>query len=92
MQKHVKTYLDYFKIGEQENVCCEACLKEGRAEEGGFDIHHIDGRGKDKDIIENLMCLCRRCHNKAHNGDLNKSDCQLIHNYFMGGKRIKFIG
>lgn len=40
---------------------CEVC--KGKA----VDIHHIDCRGmggsKEKDTIENLMALCRNCHN-----------------------------
>jgi hypothetical protein len=32
------------------------------------DIHHIEARGMGgtttKDVIENLMCLCRECHLK----------------------------
>ena len=91
MQPHVKIYLNHFNIGEQENVTCEACLREGRADLGGFDIHHINGRGKGKDMIDNLMCLCRRCHTNVHKGELNKGDCALIHNYFLSGKRIKFV-
>ena len=34
-----------------------------------MDIHHIEPRGaggsKAKDYIENLMSLCRSCHNRA---------------------------
>ena len=32
------------------------------------DIHHIDARGmggSHKDYIENLVALCRKCHDKA---------------------------
>lgn len=41
-------------------IPCEVC--GGRA----VDIHHIEARGmggsKEKDVIENLMALCRACH------------------------------
>jgi 5-methylcytosine-specific restriction endonuclease McrA len=41
-------------------VPCEVCGGVGT------DIHHIEARGmggsKDKDTIENLMGLCRKCH------------------------------
>lgn len=66
MQKHTKVYFEYFDIGEQDFVPCEIC--GARA----VDIHHIDGRGKNKDIIENLIALCRSCHEKAHKSILSK--------------------
>lgn len=83
MQKHIKTYLEYFDLGEQDVITCEACCKQGRVDGQGFDIHHIQGRGKGKDVIRNLMCLCRRCHDEAHNGKCSKDQLQLIHNYFV---------
>ncbi len=45
-------------------IQCEKCGDKA------VDIHHIDSRGMggdpngDKDVIENLMALCRKCHNK----------------------------
>ena len=91
MQKHVKVYLNHFKLGEQDIISCEACPRSGRVDGSGFDIHHIDGRGKDKDVIENLMCLCRLCHKKAHATKLNKAELQLIHNYKLAGKPQTFF-
>lgn len=32
---------------------------------GSIDVHHIDGQADDP-RIENLMPMCRRCHNKVH--------------------------
>ncbi len=36
----------------------------------GADVHHISNKGsggsKCKDYIENLICLCRKCHDKCH--------------------------
>ena len=61
MQKHTKIYFDYFRYDTSDYISCEACDKY-RA----VDIHHIDARGmggsKTKDTIENLMALCRECH------------------------------
>lgn len=89
MQKHVKVYLDYFGIGEQDIWICEACMRQNYIN-NGFDIHHIWGRGEGKDVIESLMCLCRKkCHDKA--ASMPKSDMQLIHNYFLSGARKKFF-
>ena len=85
MKHHVKIYLDYFGYGEQDVILCEACHRLA------VDIHHINGRGKDKDVIVNLMALCRKCHNMAHQEKISKSELQYIHNSFLSGKRDKFI-
>jgi predicted HNH restriction endonuclease len=38
--------------------------------EWGADVHHLSakslGGSKCKDYIENLICLCRSCHDKCH--------------------------
>lgn len=69
MQKHTEVYLEYFGFSGYEWIPCECC--------GGtaVDIHHIIPRSrfgnktKDKqDAIENLIGLCRQCHDKAHDG------------------------
>ena len=67
MQKHTKTYFDYYNIdydpvsGWHEFIACEVC--------GGTsaDIHHILFRSQGgKDNIENLIALCRHHHDVAH--------------------------
>lgn len=83
MVNHVKIYLDYFDLGEQDLICCEVCLKQSRVDGSGMDIHHVKGRGKGKDVIENLMCLCRRCHDEAHASKYTKDQLQLMHNYYL---------
>ncbi len=64
MKKHVKIYLDYYGYGEQDVIICECCGRKA------VDIHHIKRRGlggsKRCDNIENLIGLCRDCHDKAH--------------------------
>ncbi len=74
MQKHTKVYLKYYKIGEQDKPLCEYCNAAYIV-----DIHHINGRGKGKDVIENLMGLCRYCHNLATEEKLKKQDLWTIH-------------
>jgi len=67
MQKHIKTYLKYHNIGEQDIVRCEICGRAGRVDHGNFDIHHIKPRSQGGgDNIENLVLLCRKCHELAH--------------------------
>lgn len=60
MKKHVKVYMDHFGYGVDDYIPCEVCSRKA------VDIHHIDCRGmggsKDKDEIENLQALCRKCH------------------------------
>lgn len=62
MRKHTKIYMDHFRYNTSDWIPCEIC------ENKAVDIHHIDARGMGgdpngkKDIIENLMALCRWCH------------------------------
>jgi len=66
MKRHTKVYCDYFGLAGQDcNKLCEWCEKRL-----AVDIHHIEPRGmgnksKDKDVITNLMGLCRPCHVEA---------------------------
>jgi 5-methylcytosine-specific restriction endonuclease McrA len=77
MQKYVKNYLAYFDYKVQAEVMCEIC------DTPAVEIHHIRGRGKGKDVIENLIAACRSCHNKCHNEELKKWQVQEIHNCFL---------
>lgn len=79
MKNHIKVYMRFFDLGINLIVKCENCPKEGQIN-GGFDIHHINGRiGKDADKIENLMLLCRNCHTDAHYGKISKKTLTEIH-------------
>ena len=64
MQKHTKIYLDYYNLDQSDFIGCEICQKKAT------EIHHliIKGMGgsKTKDYIENLMAICRTCHQKCH--------------------------
>ena len=76
MIKHKKIYFNHFGFGEQDFIPCEVCGKRA------VDIHHIDPKGmggsKTKDHIDNLMALCRECHEMAHNGELSKNNLKYI--------------
>ena len=52
--------MDHFGYGEQDWIPCEWC------KEKAVDVHHLEGRGKGKDVIKKLVGLCRRCHEEAH--------------------------
>jgi hypothetical protein len=62
MKKHTKIYMNHFGFKIPEDCFCEICGVYAN------DIHHIEARGnggnpnKDKDVIENLMALCRQHH------------------------------
>lgn len=62
MKKHTKIYMNYFGFKIPEDCFCEICGSPSN------DLHHLKARGMggnpngDKDVIENLMALCRRCH------------------------------
>ena len=63
MKKYIKIYMDYHNYDISCWIPCEACGTTA------VDIHHLEGRkmggSKNKDFIENLIALCRRCHIKA---------------------------
>ena len=63
MKKHTKIYMNYYNYDISDWIACEHCGTTA------VDIHHLSGRGlggsKNKDFIENLIALCRRCHIKA---------------------------
>ena len=84
MQNHVKVYMKFFDYVTQEEIPCEACTRPSA------EVHHLSGRGKGKDVITNLMALCRKCHDKAHTS-IPKSEMQYIHNFFLTGRRKQFI-
>ena len=84
MQRHIKVYREYFKIGDQDIVLCEVCDRVA------VDIHHITSRGlksfeykgktyNDINHILNLIGLCRECHNKAHGGEYSKNQLYKMH-------------
>ncbi len=55
-------YLKFRGFGEQDLIMCDSCHKER-----GNDVHHIQFRSQGgADEPENLIILCRLCHDKAH--------------------------
>jgi len=78
MKKHTKLYLQEMGYDETDWIPCEVCGAKA------VDIHHIEARGmggsKTKDVIENLMALCRSCHYAADFGTtLPKDYLREIH-------------
>lgn len=69
MQKHTTNYFKAFSIeydlstGWHDYIECEMCSAPG------VDLHHINNRIKGVKIldrVDNIICLCRVCHEKAH--------------------------
>lgn len=68
MKQYIKNYIEHHDIGEQDIVLCKACLQQI-----AVDIHHITFRSNGgSDGVENLIALCRDCHDLAHASKLTK--------------------
>ena len=63
--------MDYFNLSSGDFMACEVCGAPA------VDIHHIEPRGMggkiDRDSIDNLIALCRCCHELAHSHRITKS-------------------
>ena len=87
MQKYIKIYCDYFGYDISSYISCEICG------DPAVDIHHIECKGmggsKLKDFIENLMALCRKCHEEY--GDITefKELLKEIHQKWITQKHTK---
>ena len=66
MKKHIDIYRQFW-WDELTLAQTEQCAMCG---DWGADVHHLSakslGGSKCKDHIENLICLCRSCHDKCH--------------------------
>lgn len=67
MEKHVANYLKAFGYDGSSFIACELCGDKAT------DIHHIEPRSKfgstrkvEQDHPDNLIALCRLCHEFAH--------------------------
>jgi len=65
--------MDYFGYGIDDWIPCEIDNKKC------IDVHHIDGRGKGKNVIENLIGVCRECHVKCHESKEFNEKAREIH-------------
>jgi len=81
MKKHTSIYLEYFKYDTSSFIPCELCGAQS------VDINHIDARGmggsKTKDVIENLMAVCRSCHTDKGDKKQHKDMLKETHKKFM---------
>jgi hypothetical protein len=62
MKTHVKVWATAMGVGLQDAPLCEGCHYNI-----AVDVHHVLFRSRGgKDAIENLVGVCRKCHNAAH--------------------------
>lgn len=81
MVKYKKVYIDFFDYCISEYIPCEHCSSPA------IDIHHLLFKSQGgKDVIENLIALCRYCHNRAHAEPDFNNYLKEIHVYII--KRI----
>ena len=77
MQKHTKIYMDYFGYDTSDFIPCEICGSKA------VDINHIKARGmggsKQHDNIENLMAMCRECHEEYGDKQHMRQTLILVH-------------
>ena len=67
MQKYKKNYKKHYGLSDDDIVLCEECGAVA------VDLHHIIKRSQGgSDKVENLVALCRDCHNKHHQKARNK--------------------
>ena len=79
MQRHIRNYLASIDADESTRIRCEVCNALA------VDIHHIIPRSKfgskrkeEQDEPDNLIALCRTCHENAHKNLLTKDDLFAI--------------
>ena len=87
MVNHKKVYLKELGLTDTDFIACEVCQHLNRHKRA-CDIHHIIPRGmggsKERDYIENLMAVCRDCHNDCENNGYSKELQTKIHFKFIG--------
>ena len=71
MKKHVSNYLKYFGYKLQSDINCTVCRLPA------VDLHHIQYKSQGGgDEVNNIVSLCRTCHEKAHKGVLTREYLQ----------------
>jgi len=80
MKRHTIIYFDFFGYDISSFIPCEICGEQS------VDIHHIEARGMggdpsgSKDVVENLMAICRYHHEKYEGKRQYKEYLKKIHN------------
>ena len=56
------------KVLNRDNYTCQFC--KGKSKNSKLEVHHIFRRNGGSDEEDNLICLCKTCHDKLHNGKI----------------------
>tara|TARA_R100000734_G_scaffold4767_1_gene4233 strand:- start:458 stop:724 length:267 start_codon:yes stop_codon:yes gene_type:complete len=83
MINHKKVYTNFFNLDTCDHILCTSCGQVA------VDIHHINPRGmggSEKDYIENLVALCRNCHDKAESSSSFNTFVRIKHLKLVIGK------
>ncbi len=84
MQSYTKKYMDHFGFDISDYIPCELELHDLGCTGKSTEIHHIRGRGPDfTDNVNNLIALCRSCHNVAHSSAELTEMVQKVHNAYI---------
>lgn len=76
MKPYTKTYLKYFGFDESDFIPCEICGSKA------VDIHHLEPKSRAKakvNFIDNLMALCRVCHDDCGRSYSMNEHAKLLH-------------
>ena len=81
MKKHLKIFDDFWlpELTIAQTFQCAVCNSWE-----GTDIHHLSSRGMGgskndaKNYIENLICLCRKCHQTCHSNKEFNTKARII--------------
>ena len=78
MKKYTKVYFDFHGYSKGDWIGCRVCGSTAN------DIHHIEPKGMggrpDADTPDNLIALCRSCHEDAHANIITKEYLKHIVN------------
>lgn len=83
MKNHTSIYTNFFGYQIPSDCVCEICGCPA------VDVHHIEARkmggnpSGDKDVIENLMGLCRECHTTFGDYPEYKPRLKVVHLNFI---------
>ena len=73
--ENIKSYVLF-----RDNYTCQHC--KGKSKDSKLHVHHIIFRGQGgSDNVDNLICLCKTCHDKLHKNQikLNTKGLKKIH-------------
>jgi len=69
---------------ERDGYCLWGLVRKDGCS-GGLDPHHIQTRGSGgDDVLENLICLCRKHHNEAHAHKITPIQLRAVLSRFFG--------